>query len=133
MTDMEVDDAENIYICDFSGSKILKYDKQDNFVEAIKIPIKGKTFKLLEENHFAMNLQNGSSANNKKDCFNYICYENDKIITKALPFNKNLQGKSFSYGYGSSSFYTYDSRIFLTSSLMIQFILCRKIAFLPLM
>jgi hypothetical protein len=116
-TDFEIDDDENVYICDFFGKKIIKYDKNDRFVLSIPLRIKGQTFKWITPKRLALNIQNGSSAKGETIFYNYVCCENNDIICKAIPFNENLQGLTFSYGYGSSSFYTYHDEVFLISTL----------------
>jgi hypothetical protein len=114
-SDFEVDSTGNIYICDFSGSKILKYDKDGTFITTIKLPVKASSFKLMGEDNLAMDLRNGSSARGEKTFYNYLYYKNDRIMHKSLPFNSNLQGLTYNYGYGLSSFYLYDNKVFLTS------------------
>lgn len=114
--DMEVDDNGDIYVCDFSGSKIIKYNEKGVFLETIKIPVQTNSFKLLSQGRFAINLQNGSSNNSAETCYNYHCFQNGRFICQAIPFNKHLKGYSFTYGYGKSSFYSYGGKIYTTST-----------------
>ncbi|MDR3184123.1 MAG: 6-bladed beta-propeller [Prevotellaceae bacterium] len=115
--DFEIDTEDNLYICDFLGSKILKYDKNDEFITAIKLPVKSPSFKLMGKDCYAFDLRNGANTSGEKTFFNYLYYKNGYITCKALPFNPNLQGHSFSYGYGLSSFYLYNKKTFLTSTM----------------
>lgn len=113
VSDIDVSDNGQILVNDYLGRKILKYDANGDFIEAIHTPASSRSFKFLGKHRYALDLRNGVSTG--EDNYNYICFEKDAVIEKAVPFNKNLLGYTFSYGYGNSSFYLYDNELYLTA------------------
>lgn len=117
LSDIDIDDNNHIYMNDYQGRKVLKYSLEGDFLASVKVPLKGSSLKILEKNKLIMNLGNGTTANGEDKNYNYICLEDTNVVFKGIPFNENLMGRSYSRGYGKSSFYMCDKDLFMTSML----------------
>ena len=104
--------GDTLYLMGEFDGYVLKYDLTDRYCGRERIP-KAEGLLVLSNGDYALNLGLGRADNGSGKSYNsyVVCREGD-LLYQDIPFNKNIQGKAYSFGEGYNAFYHYKDSIF---------------------
>ena len=90
--------GDTLYLMGEFDGYVLKYDLTDRYCGRERIP-KAEGLLVLSNGDYALNLGLGRADNGSGKSYNsyVVCREGD-LLYQDIPFNKNIQGKAYSFG-----------------------------------
>lgn len=112
LTDLNIIN-DTLLLLDRIGGKLIKYNLSDSLLQTTSFT-RAKGMYVLDNGNYALNMELGTAElSSKQTSFNsYAIHDGKDIIYESIPYNKHLNGHSFSNGYGGNTFYHYDDSIF---------------------
>jgi len=106
LTDFSIK-GDSIYMLDGIGGQLIVYSLMDSLLSVNKV-MKAKGIELLYDGKYALNMELGhADKQNDIGYYSYSCLKNNQLLHRAIPYNKELCGLSFSQAEGGNAFYHY--------------------------
>ncbi|WP_321481208.1 6-bladed beta-propeller [uncultured Bacteroides sp.] len=107
LTDFSIK-RDSIYMLDGIRGELLVYNLKDSLLSADKV-MKAKGIEILNDGKYALNMELGHAdkQNDMGGYYSYSCLKNNRLLHRAIPYNKELCGLSFSQAEGGDAFYHY--------------------------
>lgn len=103
---------DTLYLMGEFDGCVLKYDLSNRFYNKERIP-KAEGLYVLPDGGYALNSGLGRADNsNDKSHNSYAVYRTGNLLHQDIPFNKSIQGRSYSFGEGHNAFYHYGDTVF---------------------
>lgn len=103
---------DTLYLIDGIQGKLLLYGMNDSFIGTEKIE-RTHAIHFFNKQRYASNRGLGLAERNSRHSYHsYAFYDNSKLVEEDVRFNRHLLGYSFTHGFGSNYFYTYNDSVF---------------------